>query len=144
MKFVIVAAAVILALLVLIWGRFAVKRISMAGKIKKACREYGCRIHARSPMWMFGYQSGEKCDFYVESEHYIYSVKLFGVLGKKNILVFSGVGQYFYRQAAGARQMSEPSDSWIRTLKSFDFRHNYRDEWEENPAVRALGKPGGV
>ena len=64
---------VIIALVACKYIYFVIKRSRLLFKLKKA----NAKVTGTHKFWFLGTRGGEKCDFYVETEKEILSVKLF-------------------------------------------------------------------
>ncbi len=134
MEFWIILGAAILLILSLPYLRLICKRISLAIRLKKACADASCRLIPARFLWFIGARSARGCDLYIETRREIIAVKLFSVLRKKNDLIFTEGGKYFIRRyvaviAAGGG-FRYPFDGRRRALPDYDFRRNFRPEWE--------------
>ena len=126
---------IFIAIVILIpYIRFLFKRLSMSKKIKSVCTKLHYKFYKPSFFWMFGGRRKSKCDFYVETPTEVYAVKLFGVKKKNAELVFKQNGEYFERHylalisyGGGVRF---PMEKKPKKLPDYDFRHQYRMEWE--------------
>ena len=63
--------------------RFAYKRVSFMKRLGKICGERGFRLHCNSALWWLGGMRGKGCDFYVETDSFVCSVKLIGNIIRK-------------------------------------------------------------
>jgi len=138
MNFYIAFASFATVVLLYPYVRCFVKRIVMAKKLKKMCRTNGFSLYPTHPFWMLGRRGGACCDFYVETEEKILSVKLFGVPRRSLMLVFTEDGKYFFRRILVIRYKPYPIDRRQHLLPNYDFRYRFRKEWELKTPMRIL------
>ncbi len=134
MEFWYILTGIVGFILLLPYVRFIFKRLICAAKIKMICRKKGYQIHPTHLFWFLRSNLNRKCDLYIESENYLFSIKLFGVRRKVSILYVKENGEYFIRNIFGLLGfggiLSLPFDSRPRRMPAYDFRYGYRDEWE--------------
>ncbi len=142
MEFWLTVGAIILFILAFPCLRLFFKRISLAIRLKRACKSSGNRLVGAHFLWFLGSRSARGCDFYIETRREIIAVKLFGVTNKNADLVFTADGKYFIRNyiaiiAAGGG-IRYPIDGKHRALPDYDFRRRFRPEWELKTPRRVL------
>lgn len=128
--FLIVIFALALTVLSIPFIRFILKRIILVFKLKKLCNKGHLKLYRSNPFWFFGRKNGANCDFYLESEENIYSIKLFNVPKRSYMLVFTEDFKYFFRKILVIRGKSYNNDGKQRSMKSYNFRYKFRNEWE--------------
>ena len=131
MEYLLLSIILLLLIISPTFLRYIIKRIVLSCKLKKFCKTHNYSIIAAHKLWMFGFQNNNHNDFYIETPNDIYSVKLFGVLRRKYILIFTDSNEYLFRRAPAIRQMASPTDGPVHQLPNFDFHHNYQNEWNE-------------
>lgn len=121
--------------------RLFCKRVSMASKLRRACKANGSELIPTHALWMFGGRRGENCDFYIVGARTVYAVKLFPVNFYHTELHFTDDGKYFIRRyvafAAGMLGM-EPNDSRRRSIYAYDFKYKFQGEWYMKKVCRVL------
>ena len=95
MEFWIIIGAVIGVLVIFPFVRLFLKRISLAIKIKTACKKCGSTLIPTHKLWFFGGRKGNICDFHIETEKEILSVKLFQMLRRSSSLHFTQNEEYY-------------------------------------------------
>ena len=90
MEFWIFIASAVLVMFIVPYIRLVGKRISLAVRVKRACRENGFTFKPAHPFWMLGRNNSGHCDFYCisEKDSRMYSVKLFASLHRLADLTF--------------------------------------------------------
>ena len=138
------ALAVVIAIIVFFpYIRCFFKRLKCAGKIKKLCRAKEYKKYPTHPLWFLGNKRSKKCDLYIETANEVFAIKLFGMPKRMSVLIFNQNGEYFIRRyiallspvGVGVRF---PTNGKPRSMPAYDFRCNYRDEWEIKTPRRIL------
>lgn len=136
-----IIAAVIAVPLLYRRCRLLFKRISMASKLRHACKAHGAELFPTHALWMFGRNGGAVCDFFIVGKHIVYAVKLFSVRLYHTELHFTDDGKYFIRHyfafAAGRLGMM-PTDSKRRSISACDFTYKFQKEWYMKKVCRIL------
>ena len=114
--------------------RVIVKRIAFFYQIKVYCKKRGLLLIPTHPFWFWAGRNTKKCDFYIESLHQVYAVKMFYVLRKNSTLIFRSDGKYSMRYylawmglGAGSRV---PFYGKTKRMTVYDFRYQYKQSWE--------------
>jgi len=104
-------------------ARFFCKRLILLAQLKKACHKVGATLVAARPSGIFGRRNTKDCDLYIVTEKTAFSVKLFGISGRKSRLIFRHDRTY--------RILNRwlPDRGPIK-LPEYRFRTGYRYEWE--------------
>ena len=97
-------------------------RLSCAWQIRKMCRRGKAKLHRAHLFWFLGSRFGRHCDFYLETPHCIFSIKLFGVMRRYAWLVLMRKDQYQLQGTLFGRP--------VRPFGNYDFRYRFRPEWE--------------
>ena len=79
----------VLILIALPFLRLLIKRLMLAGKLKKALKEVGGQRYFCHRLWLFSSKKDARCDFCVKVGEKTYAVKLFTVLFRLFVLTFS-------------------------------------------------------
>ena len=142
MRFLGAFGVVILLIIAFPHFRFFVKRLICKRKIKKLCQKKGYRLHALHLFWFFKNRNSPRCDFYIETPNEVFAVKMFGITKRRCELVFTENGKYFIRSfmafisyGSGIRYSF---DSKAKPLPDYNFRYNYKEEWEIKTPRRIL------
>lgn len=130
MEFWIVIGCAVILVLSYTNLRSFYKHIIMARKIRELCKKKGFKLVPTHFFWMMGRRNGNFCDFYIESYDSVYSVKLFSVPNRKNILIFTDDDKYILRKLIAVRFSIYYSDCKPRELKKYNFRKKFKNEWE--------------
>ena len=135
MEFWIGLLSVVIFILSLPYIRSLIKRIIMVCRLEIVCKKQKLKLHPTHLFWMLGRCSGSSYDFYIETEHEIYSVKLFGVPRRLSVLIFMDNGKYFKRYYLAFISYTTsivhyPIDGKKKNFQDYDFRKNFRMEWE--------------
>ncbi len=134
MNFWILLFIAVAVILVLPFVRLMCKRVVMSFKLQKLCKKNCYKLFPTHPFWMLGSKRGHKCDFYIETDRRIFSVKLFCVMPKKATLVFTDKGNFFVRRyiyfMSYGGGIASPIDGKQQKYTDYDFRHGFRNEWE--------------
>ncbi len=80
---------------------------------------------------------GAACDFHIETETEIFFVKLFGVKYKKSVLVFTYKSKYYFTSLR-FYFLRQTTDSKEQGFNDYDFRKEFRKEWESKTPRRIL------
>ncbi|MBE6638872.1 MAG: hypothetical protein E7616_05395 [Ruminococcaceae bacterium] len=115
--------------------RMLIKRLIMVIKLKRMCHRKRLKLHPAHLFWMFGDKIGTSCDFYIETQDEILSIKLFGVKWRLATLCFTEGGEYYFKKyfalvsnLGGMLRM--PLETMHRKMHAFHFRHRFKEEWE--------------
>lgn len=132
---VIIIAGIMLLPLVIPYLRWFIKRIIMVIKIKKICRRKNFCLYKTHMFWFLGRAWGQSCDFYIETPTQILSIKLFETLHHNSIVIFTDNGKYFVRRFIGfvansGAAIRIPIDGRKRNCQLYDFRRDFRMDWE--------------
>ena len=131
---------VIIALVACKYIYFVIKRSRLLFKLKKA----NAKVTGTHKFWFLGTRGGEKCDFYVETEKEILSVKLFNCDDHRfSKLVLTDDRHFFFRKRAVFVSMSPgTSDVYVdgRRMSRPDYDFNYRSrvEWKDKAMKNVL------
>lgn len=110
------------------------KRLICMGKIQKVCRKKGYRLHAAHSFWFLGSKRFKKCDLYIETVNEVFAIKLFGVPRRRSVLILKENSEYFIRSyiilISYGRGVRFTINGKPRPMPVFDFRYEYKDEWE--------------
>ena len=71
-----------------IFGRYVVLRLIFAVKLRTLCRSQGAKLRSTSLFFWLKSINSKNCDFYIETEKSVFSVKLIGFISKKNMICF--------------------------------------------------------
>ena len=122
--------------LIAVWPslRCFVKRMILAAKLRRLCRDQHYTLHKAHPLWFLGGKRGRRCDCYIETPSELWAVKLFGMPRRMAVLVIRGNGEYYIRSYIAMLSFGQgirfPINGKPRPMPRFDFRYKYRDEWE--------------
>lgn len=98
------------------------KRIDLLIKIKKICWKKGYILQATHPLWFLGGKEGKNCDCTIETEKELFAIKLFGVLRRRSVLVFTENREFYTRILVGMLLLIRESfDSKARLFPKYDF-----------------------
>ena len=78
----------VLAIIIFVFGRYVTARIVFAVKLRLLCNSRGSTLYTTSLFWWLKSIRSKNCDFYIETEKTIFSVKLIGFTSKKNMICF--------------------------------------------------------
>ncbi len=78
----------VLIITLCVFGRFFISRIIFAVKLRALCSSRGAKMRATSVLWWLKSINSKNCDFYIETEKTVFSVKLIGFASKKNMICF--------------------------------------------------------
>ena len=131
-------------LMIIIWPyiRCLFKRLMCIAKIKKVCRNKNYKSYSTHPLWFFGRKHSKKSDLYIETANEVFAIKLFGMPRRRTILIIKENGEYFIRSFVAivsyGSAMRFPIDSKPRPMPIYNFRYEYRVEWETKTPRRIL------
>ena len=94
MEFLYVLLAIVAFFAIYPFARYLCKRISLAVRLKRACKKRGARLIHAHPLWLLGGRRGKSCDLHIETDSEIISVKLFQMLRRSSSLHLNSSGQY--------------------------------------------------
>ena len=95
MGFWLTCGAIIIFLASLPFIRLVIKRISLAHRIKKACRANKLRLIPTKKLWFLGTRRSRNCDFHIETKTELISVKLFQMLRRSSLLHINQNEEYY-------------------------------------------------
>ena len=95
MEFWFTVGAVIAVIIAIPFVRFFIKRILLFLKLKKVCKNNGAVIIPAKKLWIFGLRSGKRCDFHIETEKELLSVKLFQMLRRSSTLHLTDENKFY-------------------------------------------------
>ena len=98
MEFWYALIALVAVILLFLQVCFFVKRAIAISKLKKQCKIEGYSICGTHPLWQWGRKQAKKCDFYIETEKELFSVKLFASARRGRLLVVCENNEYFFRR----------------------------------------------
>lgn len=139
MEFWIFTASAALVIFIVPYIRLVGKRISLAARIRRACRENHYTFKAAHPLWLFGRNNSGHCDFYCISdrEARMYSVKLFTVMHHMTDVTFFDDRKYRtkrYIPLGGRGRGFDDNIVWeresrIRSFREIDWYHGTEDDF---------------
>lgn len=117
-----VLASIVAVLVLVVFLRIAVKRISFSIRLKSLCKDNKFSFLATKKLWFLGWTRGKKCDFLVETPECVYSVKLIGSWTRRNPFNFIDEEHYsvrnlFFQFSAAAKEV--PYD--VKLKSRYDF-----------------------
>jgi hypothetical protein len=123
--------AIILFLVCYPYVRWFIKRVVFSFKLKRFCKKNGIKIHKNSPFWVFGITKRTKCDFYVETNDTVYSVKLTENVIRKGHLSIIDATHFTF---TNYRFLFIPYIGYWRQAKhknfpEYDFHYRFKDEF---------------
>ncbi len=105
------------------------KRLVFMFKLKKLCAENSYKLYTNSFLWLLGKTPHNGCDFYVETEKQVYSVKFLFIPYKSRGITFIGSSEYFW----GA-----PGIKRTYKLPTVDYLYKMRDDFARKPVMPYL------
>ena len=139
MEFWIFTASAALVIFIVPYIRLVGKRISLAARIRRACRENHYTFKAAHPLWLFGWNNSGHCDFYCISDRdaRMYSVKLFTVMHHMTDVTFFDDRKYRtkrYIPLGGRGRGFDDNIVWeresrIRSFREIDWYHGTEDDF---------------
>lgn len=139
MEFWIFVACAVLLIFIVPYIRLVIKRISLAVRVKRACRENGFTFRPAHPFWMLGRNNSGHCDFFCISEtnSRMYAVKLFTVLHHMTDVTFFDDRKYRtkrYIPLGGRGRGFEDNIVWekesrIRSIREIDWYYGTKDDF---------------
>ena len=135
MKFWIFVLSVVALFLIYPYIRAFFKRLILCSKLLRLCKKKEYSLIPNKALWFFGGNREKDCDFYVETPTDIYSVKLFGMKKKWSVLYLLEGGEYMIRNYIATisfcgQGMLFPIDSKPQKLPGYNFRLNFKSEWD--------------
>lgn len=118
--------------------RCLIKRVILAMCLKKKCHKMGFALWPTHRLWWLGGRQNSSCDFFVETNSHILSIKIFGVPDRRMILVFTDDGRYLFRRIWAIQHKPYPIDSRQYYLPTYDFYHKYNPAWDIKTPVNIL------
>ncbi|MBE5803080.1 MAG: hypothetical protein E7316_01035 [Clostridiales bacterium] len=98
------------------------KRISCAVKLHRICRRLGFTLQGTHAFWFLGSRSGKGCDCVIATPAHLFSIKLFGVMHRRRVLIFRESGEYFFRRFTSMLLfLLDAFDCSFRRLPDYDF-----------------------
>ena len=139
MEFWIFVACAVLLIIVVPYIRLVIKRISLAMRVKRACRENHFTFKPAHLFWMLGRNNSGHCDFYCISNERgrMYSVKLFAVMHHMTDLTFFDDRKYRtkrYIPLGGRGRGFDDNIVWekesrIKQLKEIDWYYSAEEDF---------------
>jgi|GEM_PF-1686626 len=130
MKFVLYALITIILLFSIPWFRILSKRIFLAERLIKSCKKHEFNLKPTHFGWMFGSIKGGKSDFFVETNDFIYSVKLFASKNKLDRWIFYDnhrceIYPYLYRAFASYSSLPFYAKPKTIVFPTYDFNFGF-------------------
>ncbi len=116
-----------------IFGRYFISRIIFAVKLRALCRSQGAEMRATSAFWWFKSISSKNCDFYIETDKTVFSVKLIGFISKKNMICF--IDERHYSRKNMSFQFHGPAfqiEYKTHEMPAHNFRYKYGSDHIKN------------
>lgn len=102
--------------------RYICKRLNCLCKIKRTCKSKGYRLQGLHRFWFLGGNQGKGFDCTIETEDELLVIKLFGVVRRKRILIFTENRNYFTRAFSGVLLwFAESFDGSAKPLSEHEF-----------------------
>lgn len=116
-----------------IFGRYVVSRIIFAIKLRALCKSIGARMRATSAFWWLKSINSENCDFYIETDKTVFSVKLIGFISKKNMICFID-DQHYSRKNMSFQLFASAFQIEYKTYKmpTHNFRYKFEGDHTRN------------
>ncbi len=137
---------IILALTIFIlsypYVRCFFKRLIALIKIKSICRKKKYKLYLNHIFSFLGNKYAKNCDFYIETNKELFSIKLFGVSRRPTILIFKDNGEYFvrnfiltifYGQGIFMHFNGRP-----KKIRTYNFRYKYNKKWDAKDVRQIL------
>ena len=149
MEFWYTLIGIVALIIVLPYICFLFKQLICMRKLKTVCRKKGYRMHTTRLFWFLGRRQATNCDVFIETANEVLAVKLFGIPRKRSTLILKDNGEYFIRRMipffSYASASLYKSNSKSKPMPVYDFRYNYKDEWEiKTPRQILLVTPSTV
>ncbi|MBQ6171018.1 MAG: hypothetical protein IJK34_00110 [Clostridia bacterium] len=114
-------------------------RLIFMFKLKKRCANNNAKLYSNSLLWLLGMTPHNGCDFYVETEKKVFSVKFFFTRYKRDVITFIGSSQFFW----GWLRIESPTrpvevKHRIHKLPTIDFLYNMRNDFAGKPIMPYL------
>lgn len=105
--------------------RYICKRLNCLCKIKRACKSKGYLLQGLHRFWFLGGNQRKTFDCTIETAEELVVIKLFGVVRRKRVLVFTDSRKYFTRALSGILLwFVESFDSSAKPLPDYEFECN--------------------
>lgn len=105
--------------------RYLFKRLNCLFKIKRVCRTKGYRLQGIHHFWFLGGNQRKTFDCTIETAEELVVIKLFGVVRRKRVLVFTDSRKYFTRALSGILLwFVESFDSSAKPIPEYAFECN--------------------
>ena len=119
--------------------RCLVKRVILAGKLRRVCRKKSLTLHPAHSLWFLGGKGAGRCDCYIETPTEVYAVKLFGMPRRPTVLLFRENGDYIIRSLFALMSfVTFTFHTKPKAMPVYDFRYRYHEEWEIKTPRRVL------
>ncbi len=131
MDFWLLIIAVALTIASVPYVKSLILRMLLFLKLFVICKKYRMKLYGTHLFWILAGRDGKNCDFYVETNNELYSVKLFGVPRKLSVLFFTENGRYYIRYFLALISYTTswvhyPIDGRRKELRNFDFENSRR------------------
>lgn len=136
----------------LFFGRYVIARIIFAVKLGSLCRSKNAKLDKTSLFWWLKSINSKNCDFYIEFDKTVFSVKLIGFISKKNMICFIDENHYSRKNMtfqfhASAFQIEYKNHD----MPAHNFRYKYNADHTVNwvpcyvvcPKILKLSKADG-
>ncbi len=139
MEFIIGLIILICSIISLKYIRAFYKRLFFMFKLKKLCANHNVKLYSNSFLWLLGMTPHNGCDFYVETEKKVFSVKFFFTPIKSRPLTFIGCSQFFWG-SPGIESPTNPVEikHRIHKLPAIDFLYRMRNDFARKPIMPYL------
>ncbi len=125
LKIIIILLCFIVLAVIFSRIKYFLKRLKLKIKIKKIAEKKGIILCPTHTLWFLGDKRKSICDFHLIGNDTVWSVKLFGSSGKRQILFFDQNRNYFFRnqlRLINRLILTFNLDSKKRKLPFYDFQ----------------------
>ncbi len=110
--------------------RFFIKRIIMISRIKRICSLKKLKYKANYFGHVLGNFNGKNCDFYIETNDKVYSVKLCGTYWRKDLCDFMDKNHYAIRSLSFQFAHTKNSVKYkVKTKPAYNFRYKFSESY---------------
>lgn len=111
-----------------------IKRLVLFAKISACCKKHSYSLVRTHLFWFWASNQGKKCDFYIETPHEVFAIKLFGVSRRRTMLILKDNKEYFIRKflvlTSDGAALRAPLHGKSKLLPTYNFKYKYKDRWK--------------
>lgn len=138
MKFLFFVFVIALAIYVLFFCRFLIKRLFFFFQLKRICKQNGYTLLFCRKTALLGRRQSEKCDFHILMDHEVLSVKFFDAPIKMCDLHFLENRLYLFKYIIPLYRFCPPFEGKLKEFQNYDFSSGLNNELKHKKQTKIL------